>query len=65
MEVNGLDMITSKFIIEMENIAVAVADNLIGKDILFEIIKSILGENEYGEELKLKIIKALEAKLAM
>ena len=43
----------------MENIAVYVADNKIDKELLREIITSILIEDEFGEELKLKIIDAL------
>lgn len=43
---------------EMENITVDVADNRIDKDLLFEIIESILYEDDYNEELKLKIIAA-------
>jgi len=43
----------------MENIAVTVADNLIDKDLLFEIIFSIINEEDYNEELKIKIIDAL------
>ncbi len=34
LEVNGLDIFVSKFIIEMENICVAVAVDLINKDLL-------------------------------
>ena len=34
LEVNGLDVFVSKFMIEMENIAVAVADNIIDKELL-------------------------------
>jgi death on curing protein len=61
LEVNGLDILVSKFIIEMENIAVAVADNLIDKDFLHEIVDSILNDDEYSEDLKLRIISSLEA----
>jgi death-on-curing protein len=42
----------------MENIVVDVADNRIDKDLLFEIITSLLYEDDYSEELKLKIIDA-------
>ncbi len=35
LELNGLDSMVSKFIIEMENIAVHVADNRIDKELLF------------------------------
>ncbi|MEX0812608.1 MAG: type II toxin-antitoxin system death-on-curing family toxin [Chitinophagales bacterium] len=59
LEVNGLDAFVDKFIIEMENIAVTVADNFIDKDLLFEVIYSIINEVDYNEQLKLKIINAL------
>ncbi|MGB4775207.1 MAG: Fic family protein, partial [Daejeonella sp.] len=60
LEVNGLDFFVDKFIIEMENIAVSVADNVIEKELLLEIITSLINEEDYNEELKLKIINSLE-----
>lgn len=59
LELNGLDVFVTKFIREMENIAVAVADNLIDKDLLQEIIYSLINDEEYDEALKLKIIQSL------
>lgn len=59
LEINGWDFIVSKFIKQTENIAVDVADNRVDKDLLFEIISSILYELDYSEELKLKIIAAM------
>ena len=59
LEINGWDFIVSKFIKQTENIAVDVADNRVDKDLLFEIISSILYELDYSEELKLKIITAI------
>ncbi|MFN7435577.1 MAG: type II toxin-antitoxin system death-on-curing family toxin [Bacteroidota bacterium] len=59
LEVNGLESLVDKFIIEMENIAVTVADNIIDKHLLLEIITSIIYEEDYSEELKLKVIHAL------
>lgn len=59
LEVNGIEYCIDKFIIEMENIAVYVANNKIGKELLREIIGSILIEDDFNEELKLKIIEAL------
>lgn len=58
LEINGFDFLVTRFIIEMENIAVDVADNRIGKDLLYEIICSILYEDDFSDELKLKIIEA-------
>lgn len=59
LEVNGLDVFVDKFIIEMENIAVTVADNIIDKEMLHEIICSLLSAEDYSESLKLKIINAM------
>ena len=59
LELNGLDSIVSKFIIEMENIAVHVADNKTDKELLFEIIQCLIYQEEYPEEFKLKIIYTL------
>jgi death on curing protein len=59
LEVNGLETLIDKFIIEMENIAVTVADNIIDKELLHEIITSIISDEDYSEDLKLKIIHAL------
>ncbi|MGC4127974.1 MAG: type II toxin-antitoxin system death-on-curing family toxin [Bergeyella sp.] len=58
LSINGLDILVNKFIIEMENIVVDVAENRIDKDLLSEIIESLLYEDDYSEELKLKIIYA-------
>lgn len=57
--INGLDVFADKFIIEMENVAVAVADDLITKDLLYEIIYSLINEESYNESLKIKILNAL------
>ena len=58
LEINNCDFIVSRFMKEMENLAVDVADNLIDKDLLFEIITSLIYEDDYSEELKIKIINA-------
>jgi len=58
LEINNCEVIVAKFIREMENVAVDVADNRIDKDLLFEIINSLIYENDYSEELKLKLIEA-------
>lgn len=58
LELNGLTSITQRFISEMENIAVDVADNVIERDLLYEIITAIINMDDYSEELKLKILYA-------
>ena len=43
---------------EIENIAVDVADNIIDRDLLHEIITSFIYEDDFSIELKMKIIEA-------
>jgi death-on-curing protein len=59
MEINGFDFRVNVFMERMENIGVYVADNRVDKDLLYEIIESILYEDDYSESLKIKIYKAL------
>jgi death-on-curing protein len=57
-QLNGLGFIVGRFMRNIENIAVDVADNIIDRDLLFEIISSFIYEDEFSDELKLKIITA-------
>ncbi len=57
-ELNKLDFIVGRFMREIENIAVDVADNAIDRDLLFEIISSFIYEDDFSIELKMKIIEA-------
>jgi death-on-curing protein len=58
LEINGFDFIVNQFLEQMENITVDVADNRIDKELLYEIISSILYEDDYSEELKIKLFNA-------
>jgi len=55
--------VTSKFIQEMENISYHLAAGVIDKDFLLEIIQSIIYEEDYSEELKLRIANAISTEL--
>jgi len=57
-EINGLDFIVGRFIRDMENIAVDVANNVIERELLFDIINSFIYEDDFPDELKLRIINA-------
>lgn len=65
LEINEFDHCIDEFIIEMENIAVYVADNKISKDLLRDIIGSILSEDTFNEGLKLKMIETLSKEITM
>ena len=43
----------------MENISYHVASGAIDKNLLFEVINSVINEPEINEELKLKIFEAI------
>ena len=57
--INGYVFIVSHFIREMENISYHVASGAIDKDLLFEVIYSMITEPEINEEDKLKIFEAI------
>ena len=60
LELNGYNYAVKKFELAMENIAVWVAEGLISKNLLGEIVKSIIYEDDYSESLKLKIFLAVQ-----
>ncbi|MFT6925460.1 MAG: death-on-curing protein [Psychromonas sp.] len=60
LELNGFDYIVKRFVRDMENIAVWVADNVINKELLHQIISSILYEDDYSEGIKLAIFEAIK-----
>jgi death-on-curing protein len=57
-ELNAFDYVVKRFAKEMENIVVWVADNVVSKALLHQIISSLIYEDEYSEELKLAIVEA-------
>lgn len=59
LELNGYSFIIGKFVLEMENIAVWLAEGKISKELLGELIKSLIFEEEFSEGLKLKLAIAI------
>ena len=55
---NGYLFIVQKFAEKMESVSYQLAASRIDKELLHDIIYSILHEDDYSEELKLKIIEA-------
>ena len=58
LRLNGYDYAETRFVHEMENIAVCVAGNAINKDLLHAVIASLLYEDDFSEALKLDLIMA-------
>lgn len=59
LEINGADFLVNRYIQEMENIAVYVADNKIDKILLREIIYELIYTGAFSEEVRLKIAVSL------
>lgn len=59
LELNGCDYCVRTFLLRMENIVVWVAEGRVSKDLLGEIIQSLIEEDDYSEALKLKILEAV------
>ena len=59
LEVNGYGYCVKNFVHRMENIAVWVAEGSISKELLGSILVSLMYEEDYSDELKLRIIEAL------
>ena len=61
LELNGYDYVVTRFVLEMENISVYVADNVVNKELLREIVASLLYEDDFSEKLKLALIEAISS----
>ena len=59
LELNGYGYCVRKFIHEMEEIVVWLAEGKIKDDLLLEIIGSIIYEDEFNETLKLKLLESV------
>ena len=55
LELNGYNHLTGAFISKMENITVWLAAGDVDKDLLLDIVTSIIYEDDYSESLKLRI----------
>lgn len=59
LNINGYIYMLSRFIREMENISIHVAAGNIDRDLLKDIIESLIYEDDYSEGLKIKIIESI------
>ena len=59
LELNGYDWLATRFIYEMENIVVWVAESRISKDLLLKLLTALCAGDDYDEALNLELIDAL------
>lgn len=56
---NGYDYCVPQFVIQMENIVVAVAEGAISKDLLQRVVASLIEDDEFPDDLKLGLVEAM------
>lgn len=59
LELNGCDYCVKKFVLEMENISVWLAEGKISKELLDKVIVSLINDDDYSEALKIMILDAI------
>ena len=60
LQINGYGGLVDRFIIEMENVVLCTAADVISKDGLWQINADLIENGELGEESKLMLIAAME-----
>ncbi len=60
---NGYVLAAQRFFYKMEMVSYQLAAGNIDKDLLHEIINSIVYEDDYSEELKLKLLNAIDTEI--
>jgi death-on-curing protein len=59
LTLNGYDYCVPQFMLQMENIVVALAEGSISKDLLHRITISLIEEDDFSDELKLELAHAM------
>lgn len=59
LTLNGYDYCLPQFVVQMENIVVAVAQGAIGKDLLQRVVISLIEDDDFSDELKLELVDAM------
>ncbi|WP_374409329.1 type II toxin-antitoxin system death-on-curing family toxin [Hydrogenophaga sp.] len=59
LTLNGYDYCVPQFVIQMENIVVAVAEGTIGKDLLQRVVLSLIEDDDFPDDLKLDLLETL------
>lgn len=59
LTLNGYDYCVPQFVVQMENIVVAVAEGTINKDLLQRVVVSLIEDDDFSDELKLDLLDAM------
>jgi death-on-curing protein len=59
LTLNGYDYCVPQYVLQMENIVVAVADGSINKDLLHRVVVSLIEDDDFSDGLKLDLLQAM------
>lgn len=59
LTLNGYDYCVPQYVVQMENIVVAVAEGTINKELLQRVVLSLIEDDEFPDELKLDLLEAM------
>jgi death-on-curing protein len=59
LTLNGYDYCVPQYVLQMENIVVAVAEGTINKDLLQRVVVSLIEDDEFPDDLKLDLVEAM------
>ena len=59
LTLNGYDYCVPQYVIQMENIVVAVAEGVVNKDLLQRVVVSLIEDDEFPDDLKLDLVEAM------
>ena len=59
LTLNGYDYCIPQFVLQMENIVVALAEGLIPKDLLQRVVMSLIEEDDFSDALKLDLLEVM------
>lgn len=59
LTLNGYDYCVPQFVLQMENIVVAVAEGTIGKELLQRVVLSLIEDDDFPDDLKLDLFETL------
>jgi death-on-curing protein len=59
---NGYDYCVEQYVIQMENIVVAVAEGSVNRDLLQRVVVSLIEEDDFSDDLKIDLVEAMGKK---
>ncbi len=59
LSLNGYDYCVPQYVLQMENIVVAVAEGSINKDLLHRVVVSLIQDDDFSDGLKLDLLQAM------